>query len=171
MNGKPIIENYINTHFSDYDEETREKIAQSFHFLVRKVLFGHNDIFIGINDELIWQVVNYMTDNNTPYFCNVCVNLKELAHWFTSSRYTLVMEVLKNGKKFLETHLENDDLVTSDIYTANTLEEAIGAAYNRYEMWNKGVTRFTIYDNEENKVYRDSLIRLMFNDIINDINA
>ena len=175
MDGKPILKHYIDTHFSDYDEEVKDKIVDSFYFLIRKVLFGHDDIFIGIHDELIWQVVNHMTSNNTPYFRDVCETLKERAHHFTSSEYTLVMEVvLKSDEDALSyPYIDKSYLLTSDIYTADTFEEAIGAAYNRNEYWSQdcgAATRFTIYDNENLKVYRDAEIREKFNDYAAQLN-
>ena len=177
MEGKPILKHYIDTHFSDYDEEVKEKIVDSFYFLIRKVLFGHDDIFIGIHDELIWQVVNHMSGNYTPYFREVCETLKERAHQFTSSKYTLVMEVvLKSDEdKLSYPYIDKSYLLTSDIYTgvSDTFEEAIGAAYNRNEYWSQdcGVaTRFTIYDNKNLKVYRDAEIRERFNDYAAQLN-
>ena len=163
MNGKSILKNYIDTHFSDYDEDVKNQLVESFYFVVRKVFFGHDDIFIGLNDELMWKVVNFMTCNNTPFFREMCEVLKERAHSFTSTRYTLVTEVLENGEKFLDPYLDRKDLVASDIYPANSLQEAVLAAKNRLSLYQElGVVRFSIYDNEEYKSYNDTEVRSMF---------
>ena len=163
MNGKSILKNYIDIHFWDYDEEVKEKIVDSFYFIVRKVLFGHNDICIGINDELMWKIVNFMTCNNTPFFRKMCEVLKERAHSFTSTRYTLTMEVLQDMEKITDPFLDRKDLVASDIYPANSLHEAVLAAKNRLSPYQElGLVRFSIYDNEENKSYNDTEVRSMF---------
>jgi len=165
MNGKSILKNYIDTHFSDYDEDVKEKLVESFYFVVRKVLFGHDDIFIGINDELMWKVVNFMTCNNTPFFREMCEILKERAHSFTSTRYTLAMEVLQYGEKITNPFLDRKDLVASDIYPANSLQEAVLAAKNRLSLYQGlGLVRFSIYDNEEYKSYNDTEVRSMFHE-------